>query len=179
MLQLCSRKRPEMLHQCLNNRHRKHFTHLDTKTQNMFWYLATRKFKLNITTNSHNMPHKKHQHNLNQIKNTLQWNNLTIAKADKGKTMVIIDKNTLKQKIDTFIQENHITCLYIGPTDSYQKQIQQAIQKCDILIDRHINKYLVNIQPTAPKLNALIYKENEPIRPVINNKQAPSYKIYK
>jgi len=95
--------------------------------------------------------------------------------------MVIIDKNTLKQKTDTFIQENHKTRLYKDPTDSYQKQIQQAIKKCDMLIDKHINKYLVNIKPTAPKLNALIkiHKENEPIRPVINNKQVPSYKIYK
>ena len=32
--------------------------------------------------------------------------------------MVIIDKKTLKQKIDTFTQENHITCLYKDPTDS-------------------------------------------------------------
>ena len=95
--------------------------------------------------------------------------------------MVVTDKNTLKQKTDTFIQENHITRLNKEPTDSFQKQIQQAIQKCDIMIDKCINKYLVNIKPTAPKLNALIkiHKENEPIRPVVNNTQAPSYKITK
>ena len=51
----------------------------------------------------------------------LQRNNLTIEKADKGKTMFIIDKNTLKQKIHTCIQENHITRLNKDPTDSYQK----------------------------------------------------------
>jgi hypothetical protein len=67
------------------------------------------------------------------------------------------------------------------PTDFYQKQVQQAIKKYDIMIDKRINKYLVNIKPTAPKLNApiKIYKENEPIRPVVNNTQAPSYKIVK
>jgi hypothetical protein len=49
------------------------------------------------------------------------------------------------------------------------------------MIDKHINIYLVNIKPTAPTLNALIktHKENEPIRPVVNNTQAPSYKIAK
>ena len=46
--------------------------HLDTKIQNMFWYPATRKVRLIITTNTHNTPHKRHQHNLNQIKNILQ-----------------------------------------------------------------------------------------------------------
>jgi hypothetical protein len=93
--------------------------------------------------------------------------------------VVIIDKNALKQKFYNFIQENHITCLNKDPTVFYQKQIQQAIQKCDIMIEKRINKHTVNIKPTAPKPNALIkiHKENEPIRPVVNNTQAPSYKI--
>ena len=95
--------------------------------------------------------------------------------------MVIIDKYTLKQKIDTSIQKNHITRLNKDPTDFYQKQIQQAIKKCDIMIDKRINKYLVSIRPTALKLNALIkiHKENEPVRPVVNNTKASSYKIAK
>jgi hypothetical protein len=111
----------------------------------------------------------------------LQQNNLTIARKDKSNTMVIINKNTLKQKIDNFIQENHITCLNKDPTNLYQKQIQQAIQKCDTLIDKRTHKYLMNIKPMAPKLNANIktHKENEPIRPVVNNTQGPSYKIAK
>jgi hypothetical protein len=39
----------------------------------------------------------------------------------------------------------------------------------------------MNIKPMAPKLNIYIktHKENEPIRLVINNTQAPSYKIAK
>jgi len=39
----------------------------------------------------------------------------------------------------------------------------------------------MNIKPAAPKLNVYIktHKENEPIRPVIDNTQAPSYKIAK
>jgi len=41
--------------------------------------------------------------------------------------------------------------------------------------------YLVNIKPTAPKLSVFIktHKENEPVRLVVNNTQAPSYKIVK
>ena len=95
--------------------------------------------------------------------------------------MVIINQNTLKQKVDNFIQENHITHLIKDPTDNYQKQIQQAIQKCNALVDIHTHKYLINIKPMAPKLNVYIQtrKENEPIRSVINNTQAPSYKTAK
>ena len=79
------------------------------------------------------------------------------------------------------MQENHITQLNKDPTDTYQKQIQQTIQKCNVLVDKQGYKYLVNIKPAAPKLNMYIkmHKDNEPIRPVINNTQAPLYKITK
>jgi len=47
------------------------------------------------------------------------------------------------------------------------------------MIDKRTGKYQINIKPTEPKLTALIkmHKENEPIRLVVNNKQAPSYNI--
>jgi len=111
----------------------------------------------------------------------LEQNNLTVAKADKGRTMVIILRDTLKQKIDTFIQENQIILISKDPTESFQKQIQQTIHKCNAIIDKKQQKYLLQMKPMAPKLNALIktHKEDKPLRPVINNIQAPSYKLAK
>jgi hypothetical protein len=83
--------------------------------------------------------------------------------------------------VDNFIQDNHITHLNKDPTDIYQKQIQQTIQKYNTLLNKQTYKYLINIKPTAPKLNVYIktHKENEPVRPVANNKHAPSYKTAK
>jgi len=48
-------------------------------------------------------------------------------------------------------------------------------------VDKWSHGYLVNIKPTAPKLNIYIktHKDNEPIRPAVNNTLAPSYKIAK
>lgn len=111
----------------------------------------------------------------------MEQNNLTVAKADKGRTMVIILRDTLKQKIDTFIQENQIILISKDPTESFQKQIQQTIHKCNAIIDKKQQKYLLQMKPMAPKLNALIktHKEDKPLRPVINNIQAPSYKLAK
>jgi len=37
-------------------------------------------------------------------------------------TMITTDKNTLKQKNDTFIQVNHITHINKDPTDFYKKK---------------------------------------------------------
>ena len=69
----------------------------------------------------------------------------------------------------TFIQENQITRLKKDPTVGFQKQIQQALQKCDTLIEKSKHKYLMNIKPTAPHVNAYIktHKQDRPIRPVI------------
>jgi hypothetical protein len=55
------------------------------------------------------------------------------------------------------------------------------MQKCEDLIEKNRHKYLLNIKHTAPRINAYIktHKENKPIRPVIDNTQAPSYKIAK
>ena len=48
-------------------------------------------------------------------------------------------------------------------------------------ISGQTSKYLINIKPAAPKLNIYIksQKYSKPIRPVINNTQAPSYKTAK
>ena len=115
------------------------------------------------------------------MKNILQNNNLTIVKADKSKAIVIIEKNTLVKKVDNFIQENNIRQINKEPTNMYQKQIQQTIQRCNILVDKQAYKYLTNIKPAAPKLNIYIktHKDNDPIRPIINNTQTPSYKTAK
>jgi hypothetical protein len=76
----------------------------------------------------------------------LEWNNLTAAKADKGRTMVIIHRKALKQKIDNFIQENEIVLLNKDPTDTrtFHKQIQQTVHKCNTLIDKNQQKYLLH-----------------------------------
>jgi hypothetical protein len=71
-----------------------------------------------MTTTTHNTLHKRYQDNLKQIRNIHQQNNLTITRADKSKSIVIINKSALKQKVDDFIQENHISCLNKDPTDT-------------------------------------------------------------
>ena len=127
---------------------------LDPKVQNTFRYMATTKVKQIMASSTHHTLHRRHHYNLNQIRKTLQKNNLTIARADKNRA--IINKNSLEQKIKVFIQEKGITHLNKDPTDLYQKQIQQTLQKCDSLIEKGKHSYLMNIRPTTPKLNAYI-----------------------
>jgi len=104
-----------------------------------------------------------------------------VAKADKSKAVVIIDKTLLHKKITHFLQDNNTQQLKADPTGKYQKQILTAIQQCKLLINKKEHKYLTNIQPKAPKLNAYVktHKESMPIRPVVNNTQAPWHRIGK
>lgn len=76
--------------------------YLDVKIQITFRYLAARKIKQIIEINTHNILHKRHEYSQKQIQILLEQNNLMIAKAVKGRTMVIIHKDALKQKISTF-----------------------------------------------------------------------------
>ena len=62
----------------------------------------------------------------------------------------------LNQKTENFIHENDITQLNKDSTESFQKQIQQTTQKCNILIERKQQKLLSKINPSAPILSALI-----------------------
>ena len=116
---------------------------------------------------------------MNQIRKVLRNNNLTIVRVDKTKAMVIINKDRLKDKVNNLIKESHTTLLNKDPTDAYQKQIHQAIQKCNLLNGKQMHSYLLNMKPMAPQLNMYLktHKDNQPIRPVINNVQAPSYKF--
>jgi hypothetical protein len=127
------------------------------------------------------MIHKRHPYNLKQITAILEHNNLMVATADKGKTVVIIRKDALQEKIENFIQTNNMSQLNRDPTDHYQKQLLQTIQKCTSIIHKGQLKYLTQMKPTAPRQEALIktHKPNTPIRPVINNTGAPSYKLAK
>jgi hypothetical protein len=74
--------------------------------------------------------------------------------------MVIIHKDTLKNKIDSFIEENQIIPLDKDRTESFQKHIQQTIHKCNIIIDKKQQKHLIQIKPTATNIKALIKHTN-------------------
>jgi len=65
--------------------------------------------------------------------------------------------------------------------DTFQKQTQETCHNCTSLTDKQKIKYLLQMKPQAQLLNAQlkIHKHNIPIRPVVNNIQAPTYRITK
>ena len=92
-----------------------------------------------------------------------------------------MNKQEINNKTEKFFSENNITQITKDPTIKYQKQINKFINNAKYIIQKENIKYLKQIKPNPPKLNALpkIHKPNIPIRPLINNTQAPSHKIAK
>jgi hypothetical protein len=138
--------------------------------------MAATKIKQITESRTTYQQHKIIKHTINEIKEILHRDDLVITKADKNKAIVIIERETINQKM-----ENDIIQITKDPTKTYQDQIQQLLQTSNLIIEKEKRKYLINGKSAAPKLNALIktHKEGTPIRPVINSTQAPSYKLPK
>ena len=107
---------------------------------------------------------------MKQINHKIANNKAMIAKADKGKTTVII--YTQDYKVHTFLSDNNFHTIPKDPTNHDHRTIQKTLQHCDKIIDKKQIKFLTQKNPTPPTLNTLLklHKPNTPIRPVVNNK---------
>jgi hypothetical protein len=126
--------------------------------------MAALKIKQISETQTQHQLHKRNQHTINQIKDILCRDELIVTKADKNKAIVVIKRETLDQKIHTFLQENDITQINKDPTEVYQRQIQQALQECNLVIEKERGKYLINKKPAVPKLNTYIKTQHKKLK---------------
>jgi len=69
-----------------------------------------------------------------------------IARADKGKTIVIIYTQDYTDKVHTFLSENNFHTLTHNPIQKDQKAIHKALQQCEIIDKNHI-KYFTQKNP--------------------------------
>jgi thermostable 8-oxoguanine DNA glycosylase len=116
-----------------------------------------------------------------QVQHKLLQNKATIAEAEKGKSMVIIYKQDLNQKVYSFIINNNIAELKADPIQKFQRIVQNPLKQCKNRVDPTKRKYIIQMNPQAPKLKAKIkiHKPDTPIRPVINSIYAPTHKLAK
>lgn len=106
---------------------------------------------------------------------------IIFTKADKGNTVIAINKLDYITKTLNFLDPTKYIKLKIDPTNKYQKIIKHTIHTCKSLFsDRDLRK-LTLMNPLAPKLYSLlkIHKIGNPIRPVVSFFSAPSYKLSK
>jgi hypothetical protein len=100
-----------------------------------------------------------------------------ITQADKGKTMIIIYKQDYHNKVHAFLLENNFQPLPNDPTKKDQAYIAKTLRQCHLIIPKKLIRHLIQKHPSPPTLKAQLklHKPSIPIRPVVNNRTAPSY----
>ena len=118
---------------------------------------------------------------LNSIKDKLNRNKALIKKADKGASIVIIYLKEYEQKVADFILNNGADEVDGNIMTKFQKDLRSTINNCKLLIDTGNKGRFINLNPETPLLRGLIkiHKAGTPICPIINYKNAPSYKLAK
>ena len=111
----------------------------------------------------------------------MQSNKATITKADKGNTVVIIYQKDYCRKIKDFIENNNLVTANNDPTKTFQKKVRNAMNECQIVVDKEERWKYINMNPAAPTIRGMIkiHKADAPIRTVINWRNAPAYKLAK
>jgi hypothetical protein len=102
-----------------------------------------------------------------------------LAQADKNRTTVIIYKDDHAEKIHTFLTDNNIHPFPRNPINKDCKLIQETLQQNNLIFNINQIKHLIQKNPMPPTLDALLklHKPNIPIRLVVNNNNATTYKI--
>jgi hypothetical protein len=79
--------------------------------------------------------HREQLRMTKQVQHKLLQGKATIAEADEGKTMVIMYKQDLNQKVKSFIKTNNIAELKADPTQKFQRIVQNTSKHCKNIVD--------------------------------------------
>jgi len=82
---------------------------------------------------------KKERHILNNIKEKLLMNNVTITKADKGNAIVVTYLDQYRNKIPDFDSNNNISTTNNDFTKTFQKKLRNSTNECHLTRVNKIN----------------------------------------
>ena len=102
-----------------------------------------------------------------------------ISRTDKGNSLAILRTTQYEFNIEGFIQTNNFQISMINPTKCFQSQVRKIINNRKTLIPSDTKWKHMNVNPTASSIKGLIklHKPEQPIRPLVNWRGAPAYKL--
>jgi len=136
------------------------------------------KLKLHYKTNAQRNHQSEHR-TMKSIQTKLKENDAIITTADKGNSLVMLQTQQYKAKIQDFIDENSFQSSMTNPTKCFQNQVRKTINHSTALIPRDSKWRYVNLNPSVPTIKGLIklHKPDQPIRPIVNWRNATAYKL--
>jgi hypothetical protein len=155
-------------------------THLPTNEREVYRKLVANEIQKITQQNTSNNTHPESKL-IKSIKTKLSENNATLTRADKGNSIVILPTLQYEEKIENFLQDNNFHKNTSDPTTPFQSQIRNMVKQSKTLIPKDHRWRYINMNPSAPTIKGLIkiHKENQPIRPVVNWRNAPAYQLSK
>ena len=83
--------------------------------------------------------------------------------------------------VHTFLLENNFQPLPNNPTKKDQTHITKTLHQCNLIVRKKQIKHLTQKNPFPPTLKAQLklHKPGVTIRPVVNNRTAPAYRVAK
>lgn len=132
-----------------------------------------------ITKEESKQKSNKEYHILKSINNKLEVEKAIIIMADKGNTLVITSEDEYISKTLQFFNENNINEISKDPTTKFQNTLKKLIDNNNFLLLPEEKNSLKIMNPQLPKLRSQfkLHKQNIPIRPIVNNRSCPSYKL--
>ena len=137
-----------------------------------------KKFQSNSTPTTTNTSEMKI---LKTIQTDLKNKDLTLVKADKGNTIVILNRFDYIAKVNNFLTPDNFLVLNRDPTTNFNSIVRSFIKSCKLTCSENELFRLTNMNPQPPQLYGLpkIHKPHVPIRPVVSYVSAPAYKLAK
>jgi len=148
-------------------------------TKNVAVHIA-KKFITKEKNQANKLRHTQ-QKSLKSIKQKIKDEDLIITKADKGNTVVVMGKSEYQEKTLQFLNNNDVTEIKKDPTNIHQTAVKRTLKNTDLIFTEKEKQRIVNPNPKLPTLRSLpkIHKEDCPIRPIVNFKNAPAYQLSK
>ncbi|XP_021967061.1 uncharacterized protein LOC110862189 [Folsomia candida] len=115
----------------------------------------------------------------NSIKSLLEDDTICITKADKGNSVVIMDRNKYMEKMSSMIVTGPYTILNHDPTPLYAKLVAEKCHKLTEL--KLLPEHLLEKTPRSPIIYGApkVHKKDIPLRPVVDYRNSPTYKLSK
>jgi hypothetical protein len=116
---------------------------------------------------------------IRNIKSKLHSYNTTVTRADKGNSVAVLPTTQYNQKLQDFIQNNNFKTIHTDPTKAFQSQVRKTLHNSKALIPQDLCWKYTNMNLSAPNIKGLIkvHKHDQPIRPVVNWRNAPAYHL--
>ncbi|MGH9701260.1 MAG: reverse transcriptase domain-containing protein, partial [Candidatus Acidiferrales bacterium] len=112
---------------------------------------------------------------ITSLQQKIKDNNLSVTRADKGSSIVILENNHYINKVKDFLEKEKPIKLKNNPTDKIQNKLKNTLKEVNVIFNEKEKYMLINKNPSPPILYGLvkIHKDGAPIRPVVSYTNTP------